>query len=209
MRGADGARAAVLAAAVTLACGNKGMTTMTKNDEPVIRLKQHLANARQQSYAYIGPEALPERSAVLEIVASDARPWWDSLSPEESCLLLEISPTVAERAPAATRAHAYCAGLSSISAEWWGLPTGPDTETTQRLVQLGKAAAPCLREAMQSTKPLQYLDGEANAMAQSYGWSVGDLAAAIAAHVLSVPYDANASADARAARRSELAGLLR
>jgi hypothetical protein len=196
----------LLAAVVGIACGPKG-TTMKTNDEPVARLKQHLAQARQHSAAYT-PEAIPERDAVRAEVASETRPWWEALSPEENFLLFELIPELAEKAQPEIRARAYCAGLASISPEWWGLPSGPGTATAQRLVQLGKAAARCLRDSLQSTTPLRYLDGEANAMAQSYGWSVADLAAAIAAQILSESYDAMASSDARAARRIEFAALL-
>ena len=45
--------------------------------------------------------------------------------------------------------------------------------------------------------------------AQSYRWSIGDLAAAIAAQILAVPYDATAAVEVRVARRAELANLLR
>jgi hypothetical protein len=181
---------------------------MTNNDESVSRLRHHLTRARQQSVAY-GPESLPEREAVLSLMATEPRAWWEGLSPEESYLLFEISPDVAARAPVANRAQAYCAGLVGLSAEWWGMPNGADTATAQRMVGLGKAVAACLRDSLQLTTPLHYLDGEANAMAQSYGWSTGDLAAAIAAQILAVPYDATAATDVRVARRAELASLLR
>jgi hypothetical protein len=49
---------------------------------------------------------------------------------------------------------------------------------------------------------------EANAMAQSYGWSVANLAAAIAAQILSETCDATAPSSARVARRTELAARL-
>lgn len=206
MRGTDQAMALLLAAVVGIACVPKG-TTMNTNDEPVVRLKQHLAQAQRDSAAYT-PEALPERDAVRAEVASETRRWWEALSPEENFLLFELIPELAYKAQPEIRAQAYCAGLAAISPEWWGLPTGPGTATAQRLVQLGKAAARCLRDSMQSTRSLHYLDGEANAMAQSYGWSVADLAAAIAAQILSETYDATAPSSARVARRTELAARL-
>jgi hypothetical protein len=75
-------------------------------------------------------------------------------------------------------------------------------------VSLGHLAASRRERPKPRLYVLAALDGEANAMAQSYGWSVADLAAAIAAQILSETYDATAPSSARVARRTELAARL-
>src|SRR5262249_54547389 len=123
---------------------NQVMTNTQTPDPQLTRLTQVLAQARKQSESYLSGEALPARKDIVAIVDSDARPWWTSLTPEQTFLLFEASPTTAARAPIDVRTTAYCAGVENISAEWWGTPGAPQTELSQRVIALGKPAARCL-----------------------------------------------------------------
>jgi len=174
----------------------------------VTKLKQHLAAARKQSDSYLNGEALPARADVLAIVEGSSEPWWESLSPEETFLLFEISPATAERAPVDVRARAYCAGVDSVSAEWWGTPGSTDNEVSRRLVAVGKPAAQCLAALFDSDKRLKYMDGEMRSSVKEYGWTVADLAAGLAAKILGESYDTSAPSAERVVARAKLRTML-
>jgi hypothetical protein len=106
------------------------------------------------------------------------------------------------------RALAHCAGLAIMPFEWWGQPGSLTTETAKHLIALGPTAAPWPRPRLDAATPLRYLNGEANAMADEFGWIIGDLAADVAAHFLGVAFEARERADARAVRRAEIGDTL-
>lgn len=179
---------------------------MTGNN--ITEMKRQLAAAKEQSRIYIHGEALPARDAVRTIAATNPEARWDTLTDEERFFLYEVSPEARRRAPPAVQARALCAGLTAVSAEWWGVPGTPGNEMAERFVALGPAAAPCLRPLLEATGGLRYHDGEANALARDHGWIAGDLAAGLAAAIVGQSFDAMASADERAHRRRELAQAL-
>ena len=120
-----------------------------------------------------------------------------------------MSPATAARAPQEVRARASCAGVEGVSAEWWGTPNLPSGPAVDHLYAEGKAAGACLAALFDSTQRLKYMDGESRLESKEKGWTVADLAAALAAHILGESYDASAAPDARAARRQELRAKLK
>jgi len=187
---------------------NQVMTNTPTPDPQLTRLMQVLAEARKQSESYLSGPALPARKDIVAIVDADARPWWQSLSPEQTFLLFEVSPTTAGRAPAEVRAAGYCAGVENISAEWWGTPGAPQTEVSQRLIALGKSAAHCLVRLFDNERRVTYKDGETRVEAKQDPWTVADLAAGLAARAVGSSYDASVSPVERAARRQLLRSQL-
>lgn len=198
--------------ALIVACApklqNQDMTPMMNPDAQLTRLTQVLAEARKQSDSYLSGEALPARKDLAAIVDAEARPWWESLTPEQSFLLFEASPKTAARAPADVRTTAYCAGVENISAEWWGTPGAPQSELSQRVIALGMPAAKCLAQLFGNERRIVYKDGETRLEAKQHEWTVADLAAGLAARVLGESYDASAPAAERAARRAALRAKL-
>lgn len=187
---------------------NQIMTNTSTHDPQLGRLTQALAEARKQSDAYLSGEALPARKDIAAIVDVDPRPWWQSLTADQAFLLFEASPQTAARAPADVRLSAYCAGVASISAEWWGTPDWPQTALSQRVIALGEPAARCLVRLFDNERRISYKDGEARFEARQNQWTVADLAAALAARAIGEPYDASAPVADRAARRAALRAVL-
>lgn len=181
---------------------------MTREDQDLAEMKRQLATARQQSVSYVHGDALPAGDAVRALVARDVEATWGALSDDERFFLYEISPDARRRAQPAELARAYCAGLRAVSAEWWGIPGTTANEVAARLVALGASAAACLRPLLDTTSPLRYHDGEANALVRHHGWIAGDLAAGLGAALLGQTFDAMQPPDARARRRAELAQAL-
>lgn len=202
------------ALAVLVACSgtstmqNQVMTNTSPPDPKLGQLTQLLAEARTQSDAYLSGEALPARADIAAIVDADPRPWWQALNPEQTFLLFEASPETAARAPIEARLTAYCAGVESISAEWWGTPDGPQTALSQRVIALGKPVARCLARLFDRDRRISYLDGEARFEAKHNQWTVADLAASLAARAVGETYDATAPRAERAARRATLRPML-
>jgi hypothetical protein len=198
-------RAALVAiTACAIAC-RSGAPPMTKD---TVRMKQHLATARRESVRYFVADAVPEGAAVRALAATSPTEPWTGLSDDERFLLYELSPDTRALAAKDQLARAYCAGLQAVPFEWWGSPGALTTETAAHLRALGAAAAPCLRPLLDVATPLRYLNGESNALADQFGWIVGDLAAELAAGVLATDYAPMVPAPARAARRAELARAL-
>ena len=171
-------------------------------------MKHHLHAAKQQAMRYFTAGAVPEGQAVRALVASHPGEQWTGLSDGERFLLYELSPASHANASAEQLARAYCAGLEIMPFEWWGQPGSLTTETAKHLIALGPAAAPWLRPRLDVATPLRYLNGEANAMVDEFGWVVGDLAADVAAHILGVAFEARERANARAVRRAEIGDAL-
>lgn len=184
------------------------MTNPSNSDAQVARLRQLLGEARTQSDSYLSGDALPARKDIAALVDADAQAWWASLPADEAFLLFEASPQTAARAPVDVRASAYCAGIETISAEWWGLPGSPSTEPAKRAVELGMPVAKCLARLFENERRIAYKDGEARLEAKQNEWTVADLAAGLAARVLGESYDSAAPTAARAARRAELRAKL-
>jgi predicted transcriptional regulator len=183
---------------------NQVMTNTAAPDAQLTRLTQMLAEARKQSESYLSGEALPARKDIVAIVDADARPWWQSLTPDQTFLLFEASPPTAARAPADVRVTAYCAGVENISAEWWGTPGAPQTELSRRVIALGKPVARCLARLFDSDRRIFYKDGETRVEAKQNQWTVADLAAGLAARAVGESYEASAAPAERAARRQAL-----
>jgi hypothetical protein len=183
---------------------NQVMTNTASPDPQLTRLSHVLAEARKQSESYLSGEALPARNDIVAIVDADARPWWQSLTPDQTFLLFEASPPTAARAPADVRATAYCAGVESVSAEWWGTPGAPQTELSRRVIALGKPVAQCLARLFDSDRRISYKDGETRVEARQNQWTIADLAAGLAARAVGESYDASAAPAERAARRQAL-----
>jgi hypothetical protein len=181
---------------------------MSGNNANIAEMKRQLAAAKEQSRIYIHGDALPARDAVRALVAADAGARWDALSDEERFFLYEISAEARRHAEPAAQARALCAGMTAVSAEWWGVPGTPSNEMAERLVALGRAVAPCLRPLLSATGALRYHDGEANALAKDNGWVAGDLAAGLAAAIVGQSFEAMAPIEERARRRAELARAL-
>jgi hypothetical protein len=181
---------------------------MTASNANLAEMKRQLAAAKDQSRIYLHGDALPARDAVRALVAAAPDASWDALSDEERFFLHEISPQARGLAAPAVQARALCAGLSAVSAEWWGVPGSTSNELVQRFVALGGAAAACLRPLLDGERALRYHDGEANSLAKDHGWIAGDLAAGIAAAIVGQSFEEMAPPDARARRRSELAQAL-
>jgi hypothetical protein len=78
----------------------------------------------------------------------------------------------------------------------------------RRLIALRGDVAPCLRTLLDATDALLYRRGETNMMVEEHGWTLGDLAAGLAAAILGTSYDVTAPREARTARRAELARSL-
>ena len=196
-----------LAALVALA-GCPGAPDVVTNKAPVdpqlARLTELLGEARRQSDSYLSGEALPVRKDITAIVDGDARPWWQSLTPDQTFLLFEASPDTAARAPAEVRVGAYCAGVEAISAEWWGTPSAPQTQLAQRMIAVGPPAMRCLVRLFDDDRRITYKDGEARFEASQNEWTVADLAAGLAARAVGEAYDASAPPADRAARRDAL-----
>jgi hypothetical protein len=167
-------------------------------------MKHHLHVAKQQAMRYFTADAVPEGQAVRALVASHPGEQWTGLSDDERFLLYELGPASRASASPEQLARAYCAGLEIMPFEWWGQPGALTTDTAKRLIALGPAAASCLRSRLDVATPLRYLNGEANSMADEFGWVIGDLAADIAAHILGMAFEARERADARAGRRAEI-----
>jgi hypothetical protein len=207
-------RAAVLAVLAALAgcVGAEKPGEVVTNKVPVdpqlARLTELLGEARRQSDSYLSGEALPARKDIAAIVDGDARPWWQSLTPDQMFLLFEASPDTAARAPAEVRVSAYCAGVEAISAEWWGTPGAPQTQLAQRVIGVGRSAARCLVRLFDNDRRITYKDGEARFEARQNEWTVADLAAGIAARAVGESYDASAPPADRAARRDALRATL-
>jgi hypothetical protein len=177
-------------------------------DTALSHLKEKLAVAQEQAKNYLSGDALPVGNDVLAIVDKDIRPWWESLSPSEAFFLFEISPRTAARAPIDVRARAYCAGVGIVSAEWWGTPGSPNTEPAARLVAIGRPAAACLVPLFDDDHRTLYKDGETRSDAKANAWTLGDIAAGLAARIVGEIYDASASPADRAARRAGLRAKL-
>jgi hypothetical protein len=171
---------------------------MAASHANVDEMKRQLAAAKEQSRIYVQGDALPAGDAIRALVTADPQAGWSSLSDEERFFLFEVSPGARANAAPAVQARALCAGLTSVSAEWWGVPGAPGNDMAQRLVALGGAAAACLRPLLDGAAALRYRDGEANTLARDHGWVAGDLAAGLAAAVLGQGYEAMAPAPVRA-----------
>ncbi|HEY6173883.1 MAG TPA: hypothetical protein VIX73_05530 [Kofleriaceae bacterium] len=180
------------------------IANMSRPDPPLARLTQLLGEARTQSDSYLSGEALPARKDIAAIVDADPRPWWQSLTPDQTFLLFEASPETAARAPADVRVNAYCAGVETVSAEWWGTPGAPQTQLSQRVIALGAPAARCLARLFDDERRIFYKDGESQFESRQNQWTVADLAAGLAARALGESYDASAAPAERAARRDAL-----
>ena len=187
---------------------SQAMTNTSPSDPKLSRLMQVLAEARKQSDGYLSGDALPARKDIAAIVDEDPRQWWQSLTPAQAFLLFEASPETAARAPIEARLAAYCAGVESVSAEWWGTPDGPETALSRRVIALGKPIAKCLARLFDSDRRISYLDGEARLEAKENQWTVADLAASLAARAIGEAYNATASLAERAARRAALRPIL-
>lgn len=184
------------------------MTNTATPDPQLSRLLQLLGEARRQSDSYLSGEVLPARKDIDAIVEADPRPWWQSLTPDQTFLLFEASPDTAARAPADVRVNAYCAGVETVSAEWWGTPSAPQTQLSQRVITLGKPVVHCLARLFDNDRRIAYRDGESRFEAQQNQWTVADLAAGLAARAVGEAYDASAPPADRAARRDALRAQL-
>lgn len=187
---------------------NQVMTNTSSPDPQLARLTQVLADARKQADSYLSGDALPARRDIAAIVDADPRPWWQSLTPEQTFLLFEASPATASRAPADVRAGAYCAGVEAVSAEWWGTPVSLETALSQRAIAVGAPVARCLARLFDSDRRISYKDGEARFAARENQWTIADLAAGLAARAVGERYDATAPVADRAARRAALRAKL-
>lgn len=207
-------RAAVVVLVALAACAgcsarqNDIMTNTAPPDPQLARLIQLLGEARKQSESYLSGEALPACKDIAAIVDADPRPWWQSLTPDQTFLLFEASPDTAARAPASVRINAYCAGVETVSAEWWGTPGAPQTQLSQRVITVGKPAARCLARLFDNDRQIAYRDGESRFEARHNQWTVADLAAGLAARAVGETYDASAPPADRAARRDALRAQL-
>jgi len=171
-------------------------------------MKRELASARSETAHTLDPDALPQRDAVRALVAAHGDEGWSGLTDQDRFLLFEISPEARGAAPLERVAAAYCAGLRTVPYEWWGSLAAPNSATAGRLIALGAAVAPCLRPLLDAADVLLYRRGETNMRVEEHGWTLGDLAAGLAAAVLATSYDPTAPREARAARRGELARAL-
>lgn len=173
-------------------------------DQAIRTLREKLATAKMQSNQYLSGAALPVGGEVRALVEKDGRDWWKQLTPIESFFLFEISPTVAGKAPADVRANAFCAGVAEVSGEWWSIPGSKTSETVQHALAAKLPIGPCLVKLFDSTTEPAYDDGESNIHAETYHWTVGDLAAGIVAVSLGETYESSVEPEKRAARRAEL-----
>jgi predicted transcriptional regulator len=198
----------VLAALAACAARNAQRDDVVTNaatlDPQLARLVQVLAEARRQADNYLSGEALPARKDIAAIVEREPRAWWQSLTLDQTFLLFEASPDTAARAPAEVRVNAYCAGVETVAAEWWGTPSAPQTQLAQRVIALGRPAGACLARLFDDDRRISYRDGESRFEARQNQWTVADLAAGLAARAIGESYDAAASPADRAARRDAL-----
>ncbi|MBZ0236105.1 MAG: hypothetical protein K8M05_27510 [Deltaproteobacteria bacterium] len=176
--------------------------------EPVAEMKRHLAAAKAQSSTQVEAASLPARAEVEALVGANPDARWTALSDEERFFLFELSPDARTAASSDEVARAYCAGLTAVVADWWGLPGQATSGLQARFVAAGRAVAPCLRPLVSATAALRYKDGESNSLAHDHAWVLGDLAAGLAAAVIAESFDPSLPADARAARRGEIAAAL-
>jgi hypothetical protein len=200
------ARGAVLIACAVAACRSE-KTTMT-GDDSVVQMRQELASARKQTAQVVVADALPQRDAVRELVAAHPDQRWAALGDDERFLLYELAPDARKAAPRELVARAYCAGLRVVPHEWWGEPDALTGAPVRSLLEPGAEAARCLRPLLGATDVLRYRKGETNTMVKEYGWTIGDLAAGLAAQLLAKSYDVMAPPEVRAVRRAELAQAL-
>jgi hypothetical protein len=200
--------ALALAACTASHTNQEHAVTNTATTDSLARLKQQLATAQEQTEEHYSGNTLPAADAVTAIVDKEQRPWWEQLSAAEAFLLFEISPSTAARAPIDAKANAYCAGVASVSAEWWGLPGAPHTEPAARLLALGKPVAACLVKLFDDERVLKYIDGEARGERKHNAWTVADLAAGLVATIVGATYEATKPPAERAKQRAALRGKL-
>ena len=177
----------------------------TAQDTAQGKLREALRAIRAESQHYFSLAALPSRKQLQQAAEACNGDVWRQMTPLERFFVFGISSKIRAAAGPATVAEAYCAALRVMPADYWGMPGSLDTPQAHELLDLGRAAQPCLRAQLADSTPLVFKEGEANVLTEEFSWTISDLAASFLAAVSSVHFDARRTPAERQAMRQQLA----
>jgi len=162
-------------------------------------LDQMVRDAR----VYFVPEGLPGRTQLLDELPKQSGNFWEALSPIQSFFVFETAPEYLKTAPREVAEAAYCAAIETLPGDWWGPYGRPDSDTSQRLLQIEGIEA-CLLRQLDNEKPVSMSDSEPATLAKLEKFQVADLAALFLSARDKLEYSLHDQPDARKARRDAL-----